>query len=365
MNLTRFATVFSRCQLLARPLAVAAPMALLLSCSLDSGKTAAVVLPTGHYEGTVAYQGTELETVLELRETSPGQLEADMLFPQEAGLSFAVQDPRYKEPQLLFEQGGVPGSISVSAVREGDFLRGVFALDSVKADFVWVRRGKAAPRPYQTTTVQLPASQLALTLLVPDDTTTARHPAVALFADDTHQAAAQHRADQLARQGFVTTVVAVAAGSPADSVALRAAVAVLQALRRNSAVDTLRVGVWARGASAAVAVPAATLVKPRAAFLVLENVSLASMEDTRPLLALSRRRVPVLGLYAAADTSLNAKESARRLRNAVGYQRANKVRVFPGANARFVVPGRSSPDGKWTWPTAAPGYLKAIDDWLK
>ena len=364
MNLTRFATVFSRCQLLARPLAVAAPVALLLSCSLDSGKTAAVALPTGHYEGTVAYQGTELAVVLELREASSGQLEADMRFPQEEGLSFPADDARYTEPQLLFGQAGPPGGIQVSAVREGDFLRGVFTLDSIRTDFVWVRRGKAQSRPYQLDTLQLPASRLALLVLVPTDTL-GRHPAVALFADDTHQAAAHLRADQLARQGFVTTVVSVAAGSPADSVALQAAAATVQALRRHPAVDTLRVGMWARGGAVAVAAPAATLAKPRAAFMVLENVSVTSAEEARPLQQLSQRRVPVLGLYAAADTSLNVKDSARRLRNAVGGRRATQVRVFPKANAQFMLPGRTSPDGKWTWPAAAPGYLTAIENWLK
>ncbi|WP_156109234.1 hypothetical protein [Hymenobacter sp. APR13] len=342
----------------------AAPVALLAGCSSDAGSGAAVALPTGHYEGTVAYQGTELAAVLELRETGAGQLEADMRFPQEEGLSFPVETARYAEPQLLFEQDGTPGGMQVSAVREGDFLRGVFTLDSIRTDFVWVRRGKAQPRPYQMDTLQVPASRLALLVLVPTDTLS-NHPAIALFADDTHQAAARLRADQLARQGFVTTVVAVAAGSPADSVALQAAAATVQALRRHPAVDTLRVGMWARGAAAAIAVPAATLAKPRAAFLVLENVSVTSADEARPLQQLGQRRVPVLGLYAAADTSLNVKDSARRLRNAVGGRRGTQVRIFPKANARFVLPGRTSPDGKWTWPAAAPGYLTAIEDWLK
>ncbi|MBC6697082.1 hypothetical protein [Hymenobacter sp. BT190] len=348
----------------ARLLLWAAPVGLLPSCSSDAGRETAVALPTGHYEGTVAYQGTELAAVLELRETIPGQLEADMRFPQDEGLSFPADDARYAAPQLLFEQTGITGGMQVSAVREGDFLRGVFTLDSIRTDFVWVRRGKAQPRPYQLDTLQVPASRLALLVLVPTDTL-GRHPAIALFADDTHQGAARLRADQLARQGFVTTVVSVAAGTPADSVALQAAAATLQALRRHSAVDALRVGMWARGAAALVAVPAATLAKPRAAFMVLENVPVTSADDARPLQQLAQRRVPVLGLYAAADTSLNVKDSARRLRNAVGYRRATQVRIFPKANAQFVLPGRTSADGKWTWPAAAPGYFTAIEDWLK
>ncbi|SHK28281.1 hypothetical protein SAMN02746009_00618 [Hymenobacter psychrotolerans DSM 18569] len=335
----------------------------LLGCSPDSGQQATVALPTGHYEGTVAYQGTELTASLDLREVSPGRLEADMRFPQEEGLSFAAENPRYSEPQLLLS--GPDGGISVSAIREGDFLRGVFTLDSIKADFVWVRRGKAQPRAYQSKPLPAPAGTAlpALTLLIPQDTL-GRHPAVALFAGPATQPAARRRAAQLAGQGFVTTVVALPqVALPADSAMLQMAAQVLQALRREATVDTMRVGMWAGGNAASV-VPAAVLARPKAAFVVLENVSVSSMEEARPFQMLGRQRIPVLGLYAA-DTSLNVKDSARRLRNAAGRQRSTQVRIFPQADARFLLPGQISPDGKWTWPASAPGYVQAISEWLK
>ena len=323
-----------------------------------------MALPSGHYEGTVAYQGTELAAALDLREVSPGQLEADVHFPQNEGLSFPAENLRYTEPQLLLDSPA--GGTSISAIREGDFLRGVVALDSIKADFVWVRRGKALPRAYQTK--QLPAvaalSLPALTLLIPQDTL-ASHPAVALFAAPAAQPAARLRAAQLASQGFVATVVALPqALPPADSAMLQSAVQVLRALRRAPAVDTMRVGLWARGTAAAV-VPAAALARPKAAFVVLEIVSIASREEARPFQLLSRQKIPVLGLYAAADTSLDAKDSARRLRNAARGQRGTQIRLFPKADARFLLPGQGSADGKWTWPAAAPGYIQAIADWLK
>ncbi|QNH62850.1 hypothetical protein [Hymenobacter sediminicola] len=337
----------------------------ILGCSPDSGQKAAVQLPTGHYEGTVAYQDTELAVALDLREVSPGRLEADVRFAQNEGLSFPAENLRYTEPQLLLDSPA--GGSSISAIREGDFLRGVFRLDTIKADFVWVRRGKALPRAYQIK--QLPASAAAqglpsLTLLIPQDTL-ATHPAVALFAEPATQPAARLRAAQLAGQGFVTTVIALPhAQQPADSAMLQSAVRVLRALRREPAVDTMRIGLWARGTTAAV-VPAAVLAQPKAAFVVLENASITSLEEARPFQLLSRHRIPVLGLYAAADTSLNAKDSARRLRNAVGSRRGTQVRSFPNADTHFLLPGQGSADGKWTWPASAPGYLQSIADWLK
>lgn len=363
MTLTRPAIIFHRNQSCARHLLLPV-LAGLLGCSPDSGQQATVALPTGHYEGTVAYQGTELAAALDLREVSPGRLEADMHFPQEEGLSFAAENPRYTEPELLLS--GPAGGISISAIREGDFLRGVFMLDSIKADFVWVRRGKAQPRAYQPRQSALPASQglPALALLVPQDTVE-RHPAVALFAGPATQPAARHRAAQLARQGFVTTVVMLPQPAvPADSAVLQMAARVLEALRREPAVDTMRIGMWAGGNAAAI-VPAAVLARPQAAFVVLENVPVASMEEARPFQLLSRQRIPVLGLYAASDTSLNVKDSARRLRTAAGRQRGTQVRIFPQADARFLLPGQISPDGKWTWPAPAPGYVRAIAEWVK
>jgi hypothetical protein len=339
---------------------------LLAGCSLDSGQKSVVSLPTGHYEGTVSYQGTELQTVLDLRESRPGQLEADLHFPEIEDLGFAATSLSYTEPQLRFEEAAQPGGMQITAIREGDFLRGILAQDSARADFVWVRRGQPEPRSYQEK--QLPAqanlNAPALTVLVPNDTASL-HSAVALFTDATHQNVANARANQLAGQGFITTVVTVApATSPEDSTALRTATTVLLALRRAPPIDTTRIGVWARGTTAAAVVPAATLVSPRAAFVVLENVPVSSADAAKPFQALSRQRVPTLGLYAAADTSLNVQESTQRLRGGRGSRRSGIViRTFPKADANFRVPGGLSAEGKWTWPRPAAGYTTAVKDW--
>jgi len=338
---------------------------LLTACSLEPATQAVVSLPTGHYEGQVSYQGSELRAVLDLREARPSQLEADLHFPEAEDLDFSATNLSYTEPQLRLEEGAQPGGITITAIREGDFLRGVFTLDSVRVDFVWVRRGQPEERPYQEK--QLPAQPklgtLPLTLLVPNDTAS-QHAAVALFTDAAHQMAATARAGQLARQGFIAAVVTVApAASAPDSATLQATAATLWALRRVTTVDTTRIGLWVRGAVAATVAPAAALVSPNAAFVVLENVPIASNEDAKPFQVLARQRVPMLALYAAADTSLNATESARRL--GAGSRRSILIRTFPKADANFRVPGGLSSDGKWTWPRPATGYVEAVRAWRK
>jgi dienelactone hydrolase len=338
---------------------------LLTACTLDAEKKAPATLPTGHYEGQVSYQGTELRTVLDLREARPGQLQADVSFPDMPDLDFTGANLIYTEPQLRFDEGLPTGGIDVTAVQEGDFLRGVFTLDSVRVDFVWVRRGQPEARAYQQK--QLAAQPRlgapALTLLVPNDTVS-QHSAVALFTDAAHEGATTARAAQLARQGFLTTVVTVQPTALPDSATLQAAAAVLVALRRAPATDTTRIGLWVSGSTAAAVAPAATLPKPAAAFVVLENVPIASGEEAKPFQVLARQRIPVLALYAAADTSLNAATSTSRLRAALGARRST-LRAFPKADANFRVPGSLNSEGKWTWPQPASGYVEAIRQWRK
>ncbi|WP_226171998.1 hypothetical protein [Hymenobacter lucidus] len=350
----------------ARLLPVAA-WGIISGCSSGGSPATTLPLPTGHFEGPVSYQGSELRVALDLRETAPGQLEADVHFPELAGQSFAAANVRYKEPQLTLERPGRASQATVTAIREGDFLRGVFTLDSIKADFVWARRGQAAPRAYQEKAfaVQTHGRTQRLTLLVPTDTV-ARHPAVALLADAASAASAAARADLLARQGFLAVVVSASATtSETDSTTLHTVAAALQALRRQPAADSLRVGFWLRGPGAGALLPAAGLTPAAVAFVVLENVPAASLADTKPFQQASRQQLPVLALYAGADTSLNVRESARRLRNAVGIRRGSSVRTFPLANAEFIVPGRLSADGKWTWPQQAAGFAEGLVEWLR
>ncbi|TGE19946.1 hypothetical protein [Hymenobacter elongatus] len=337
------------------------------SCSSGGSQTATLPLPVGHYEGSISYQGTDRRVALDLREASPGKLEADLHFPEEAGSSFAAANVRYKEPQLQFEQQGSGSNMSVTAIREGDFLRGVFTLDSLKAEFVWARRGQAAPRAYQAQAFAVRAAGRTerLTVFVPADTAV-RHSAVVLLAAGPAAAPALARADMLARQGILTVLVPFAQPpADADSAALQRVAAILQALRKEPSVDSMQVGLWLRGAGAGALVAAAGLAQPAATFVLLENVPATTAAATKPFQQLSRQRIPVLAYYAAADTSLNARESARRLRSAVGARRGSLVRVFPQATADFIVPGRLTAEGKWTWPQPAPEFTEGVAGWLR
>ena len=343
--------------------------ALLLSaCSGNGSSDAATTVPppTGHYEGPISYQGTELRVALELRETKPGQLTAAVSFPQVPGLEFDAVTARYRAPQLLLEQQpDQAGSLTIQAVREGDFLRGVMNWDSVQADFVWVRRGEAAAPGYRETT--LPVGTQRLRLLLPDDTL-ARHPALALLMPPAAAAAAASRATYLARHGIVTLLVPVAAPEPAetqlDSVALRVPVDALAGLRRQAAVDSGRVGYWGRGVVARqVAAAAGQLPHPN--FVVLEATPAATRAEAQPYQVLNQLRIPALAYYAGLDTTVQATASARRLRPALGYRRGTQIRVIPQVTAGFLKPARTGPDGQWQWPQPAPEYWTGLVDWLK
>ncbi|MBB4599949.1 hypothetical protein HNQ93_000571 [Hymenobacter luteus] len=349
-----------------RPQGWVAGVLLLAACSPDSGGNAQTTapLPTGHYEGPISYQGTELRVTLDLREVAPGKLQADVRFPQVPGLEFEATRLNYQEPQLQLAQG--VGGISLQAVREGDFLRGVFSWDSVRTDFVWARRGEAAARPFREQILALRSAGGAQAgqLRIPDDTLT-RHPAVALVAQPQTLAAAQTRAAYLARRGFVTLVVTAATPSaPSDSGGYRTTGLALAALRQHSAVDSGRVGCWVRGSLAPQVAAAASQTSP-AHFVVLEAAPAATREQAAAYLPLSRQRVPVLALYAGLDTTTDVRESARRIRLVLGYLGNSQVRVYPQTNAEFLQRGRTSPDGQWQWPKPAAGYWEDLVDWLR
>ncbi|GGG29254.1 hypothetical protein [Hymenobacter glacieicola] len=343
---------------------------LLAACSNDAGggQQAQVPLPTGHYEGPVSYQGSELRVSLDLREVSPGKLQADVSFPQLPGLEFEADRLTYQEPQLRLEQqAGQAGGISIQAIREGDFLRGLLSFDSVRADFVWVRRGEAGPRGFreQGLTVRYAGRVQAARLLLPDDTLRL-HPAVALLTVPQTQAAAQARAAYLARRGFVTMVVTTPSPTATpDSSAYYATAAALTTLRRQAAVDSGRVGCWARGSVVPQVAGAAARARPAAAFVVLESVAAASRDEASQYQPLSQQRIPVLALYAGLDTSLNVRESTRRLRSVLGNRRGTQIRTYPQATADFVQPGKLGADGQWQWPKPAPGYWDGLTEWLR
>ncbi|SES83723.1 hypothetical protein SAMN04487998_0424 [Hymenobacter actinosclerus] len=340
---------------------------LLSACSGNSGagEVPNAAPPTGHYEGAISYQGSELRTALDLRQTKSGQLTATLSFPQVSGLEFEAATASYKAPQLRLEEApGQPGGITVQAVREGDFLRGVLGWgDSVRADFVWVRRGGAPAPGFRDTTLTVtvpgrPAQRLRL--LLPDDTLP-RHPALVLLTSAADAPAAARRATHLARRGIAALLLPPAA--PTDS-GTTLPVAALAALRRQALVDSGRVGYWGRGpATARVAAAAGQLPQP--GFAVLEAAAAATRAEAAGYQVFNRQRIPVLAYYAGLDTTVQAAASARRLRPALGYRRGTQVQVVAGVTADFRRPGRTGSDGQWQWPQPAPEYWNGLVEWLK
>lgn len=357
LNIIRSVYFFAR-----YPLGVAAGL-LLAGCSGNAGSESAAAIPppTGHYEGPISYQGTELRVALELRERKPGQMQAEISFPQLPGLEFEAARTTYQAPQLRLEQEpGQPGAVTVQAVREGDFLRGVLSWKTVQADFVWVRRGPATAQGFREQGLNVPGAG-RLQLLFPDDTL-ARHVALLLLAPPATATAARQRAVYLARRGFVTAVVSFA--SAADSVGAQRVAAVLRQVRQQPGVDSVRVGYWGRGPAVATVVAAASVL-PRPGFVVLEAAPAATREEAKPYYVLPRLGIPVLAFYAGLDTTVQSAASARRLRAVLGRRRGTQVRIIPQVTADFIRPGYARPDGQWQWPQPAPDYWEGLPDWLR
>jgi hypothetical protein len=319
----------------------------------------ALPAPTGHYEGAVGLPGTGVRVGLELRRNKAGVLEAELTVPGTTTTTVPLNAVRYQAPQLQLSQtGGFPGTLVISALREGDFLRGVLQLDSIRGEFVWVRRGEAAPRPFREQVVRLPGHGPA-TLYMPVDTL-ATHPVVVSWA----QAASPNldRVMRLGKAGWATLLLVPAAGGT-DSVVARQTVAALRWLRRRPEADTTRLGVWAVGSAAAEAAVGASQAK--AGFVVVEQADFTEETMRASFQQLGRQRIPVFGLYAGRDTSLNVRESSLRLRRAIGFRRGMQVRVFAQANPDFLVPGKTAADGQWQWPRPTPGLWEGLEQWLK
>ena len=187
----------------------------------------------------------------------------------------------------------------MSAIREGDFLRGLFTWDTIQTEFVWARRGQAAPRPYREQSARLPGGSgvgqpaAFARFLIPQDTVL-RYPAVVLLPDAATVGAAVTRADLLARHGFVVLLLpAPTRPDASDSVLIQQTNAALQTCRAEGSVDSSRVGVWVRGYQArAVAVGAAT-ARLAVAFMILEGVPVASNAAAKPFQQLADSAFPV------------------------------------------------------------------------
>ncbi|MBG8553466.1 hypothetical protein [Hymenobacter guriensis] len=315
----------------------------------------------GHYEGAVNMPGTGARIGLELRKMASGQLQAELALLGEKTTMVPLGTVRYRAPQLQLEQaGGFPGRLTISALREGDFLRGTLQLDSLRGEFVLVRRGDAAPRPWREHAVRLPGLSKAqsATFYVPDDTLT-RHPVIVAWASATPA-----HLDQVLRlsQASVATLL-LAPSAPADSAVAHATAAALQWLRRRPEADTTRLGAWGRGPTASEVAVAAR--RASASFLVLESVEVMDEAGSQPFRALGRARIPVFGFYAGRDTTLSVRESSRRLRQALGQRRGVQVRVFDSAWPGFYLPGRPAADGRWQWPQPTPGLWEGLEQWLR
>ncbi|OUJ75156.1 hypothetical protein BXP70_03785 [Hymenobacter crusticola] len=332
-----------------------------MGCS--SGERSAGPLPTGHYEGPITYQGTEVRAILDLREDASGHLEGDLRFPDNQTLGFPTSNLRYNAPLLRFERQARSGnSAVVEAIREGDFWRGTFTTDSAQAELLLVRRGKADARPYgaQPLTIRYGSQNMSSTLRLPDDTLR-KHMALVLVPDSATDLS--QTADLLARQGFATLLTQPAPVSP-DSAAGQMARAALATLRATPGVDTLRVGLWVAGANAPLALSLAMQSKAKPAFVIAQAVPVSSPTGQQPFRALMRQRVPVLALYGGNDAALDTRESARRLRSALGGRGA-AVRLYANANRNMLLPGGTRADGKWEWTRPAPGYLDELLAWLR
>ncbi|QDA60689.1 alpha/beta hydrolase family protein [Hymenobacter jejuensis] len=434
-------------------------MALLAAsgCTPDRPK---LPLPTGHYEGTLTYQGTEARVALDMREPTPDHLQADFRF-LEMGLSFPAQNLRFNAPLLHFEQrpGQKQGNMVVEAVQEGDFWRGNFKIDTLKADLLLVRRGKADPRPYREQPVRFRSGNLTLrgTLLLPNDTSFQHAAVVLLHGSSTpHQRDLYSYADLLARRGFAALVydrrdAALPAGQlPEYSQEDLAtdALAAVQALKKQPDIDSTHVGLWGISQGAHVAAIAASRPGRSVAFVVAlsgpgvpyadverfqnasrlreHDVSAKDMKqaakafdqlvrfvhgggesdttqlhetlteawqqpwaqyttlprrvptpaeiktqlrwrqlDLDPRAAWQQVKVPALLVYGSADERFDASESARRLRNVVGYKQGSTVKVYSGANHELMLPGGLTKEDKWEWPRPAPGFVDDMLGWMR
>jgi len=358
MHLSHFLPVFLRACI-----ATGLVAGLLLNTGCSSGERSAGPLLTGHYEGPVTYQGTELRAVLDLREVGNGQLEGDLRFPENPGLGFSTGSLRYNAPLLRFErQTGTPDNIVVEAIREGDFWRGTLSLDSAQAELLLVRRGKAEPRPYgtQPLLIRYGAQNMRSTLRIPDDTLR-KHPALVLVPDSATDLS--QTADLLTRNGFATLITQAAPTMP-DSAAGQMAQAALATLRATPGVDTLHVGVWVVGEQAPLALSLATQGKSKPVFVVAQAVPVGSAATQQPFRALARERVPTLALYGGNDTTLNTRESTQRLRSAL-RGRGSAVKLYANANRNLMLPSGTHADGKWEWRRPANGYVEDLLAWLR
>ncbi|WP_345235895.1 hypothetical protein [Hymenobacter saemangeumensis] len=322
------------------------PLLCLLACQSgqEAGEGAAASPPVGHYEGSIQAPALgSLRAALDIRHPSPGHYEAELLVEGAPALSFVGDTIHFANNQLRLTRPGRAGQ-QLTLQLAGDFWKGSLQLDTLKADALLVKRGTPTPSTYRVE--ELPQDNGSAWLYSPADTRTPGS-AVVLLPDSATTAAGALWGDALAREGITVLVLpAAGAGTTGLGTALRL-------LRATPGVDTASVGVWAAGRrAAALALELAGPGGPRAAFLVVQQVSLDA-ESRADFRELAQRRFPVLGLYGAQG----ANALATPLRAALGGRRAT-VLAFRDAGPDLLVPGQ-------VVPRFATGLPDAIAEWVR
>ena len=306
--------------------------------------------PVGHYEGSLGAPGQPaLRAALDIRHPRPGPYEAEFTAPGAGALSFVADTLQFANGRLRLARPARPGQV-LALTREGDFWRGSFALDSLRAPLILVRRGPPNPSAYRVAAVAEPGPAW---LFAPADTGTAG-PALALLPDAATAPAAALWADALAREGIIVLVLpaAASAAAPAELARVRAA---LRLLRGTAGADTASVGLWAAGARAeGVAQLLAAADGPRAAFFIAQNAVLGPAARTA-VRELGRRKLPVLGLAGGEAAARRVSD----LREALGGGRHGPAgRAYRSAGPDLLVLGSLG-------PRFGPGLPADVVEWLR
>ena len=302
--------------------------------------------PVGHYQGSLGAAGSpSLKVALDIRHPAEGHYDAELIVPGAPALSFVADTLLLAGNRLRLVRPARPGQ-TLTLTRDGDFWRGVLAVDSASVPLILLRRGVPDPSSYRAALV--PVAGAPGWLFAPTDTGTPGG-ALALLPDAATAPAAALWADALARAGIIVLLLPPASDPATTTSEAPRLQAALRLLRATPGADTASLGAWAAG-SRATAVAAAN---PHLAFFVAQNALL----DAASRLAfreLRNRKVPVLGLYGGP----NAARQAAQLRAAVGSRRGNLVRSYRTTEASLLT-------GEGLNAGFGPGLTDEVVQWVR
>ncbi|RZK62082.1 MAG: hypothetical protein EOO59_03505, partial [Hymenobacter sp.] len=274
----------------------------------EAGADPAASPPTGHFTGTLTAAGRPaLRAALEVRHPRPGHYDAELLVADAPGLSFVADTLAFAASTLRLQRPGQPGQ-TLTLQQQGDFWRGILAVDSTTYTTLLVRRGPPEPAVYRVRRDELPGLAGPALLFSPADESLPGT-ALALFPTAATAPESPAWADALARQGY--TVLLLPATDTLPPPALTAA---MQYLRRTPGVDTARVGAWAAGPRAEqlahwLAAPSAPYRYP--AFLIAQAPPPPGAAARRAWRTLGQRtRVLVLYPPAPPRAAVGAMQAA-------------------------------------------------------